>query len=92
MTTLLTLPKAEKIELTAFYIDTVKDAFLGEFPVPDEDAVYWIGLQINERMFDLCVYWHDGEIGCVVYECDWINDNWQTNTTKSWLLTEQEWV
>lgn len=92
MTTLLTLSEAEKRQLTAYYVDTVKDAFLDEFPVEDEDAMHWEGIKIGQRMFDLCTYWHDEYIGCVVYECDWVNDNWQTNMTKDWLLTEQEWV
>jgi hypothetical protein len=39
--------------------------------------------------------WGDGhdedrdKIVCTVYECDWIDDNWQTNCRHSWTLTEE---
>ncbi len=88
----LALSSEEKRQLTAYYIDTVKDAFLHEHPEPDEDEMHWEGIKIGERMFDLCTYWHDEEIACVVYECDKVGDNWQTNTRHEWLLTEQNWV
>ena len=89
----LVLSEQERKELTAYYLDTVKDEFLNEYPEPDDDEeMYWSGLQIGERMFDLCTYWMDGETVCVVYECYFIRDNWQTNTRHEWLLTEQNWV
>ena len=55
------------------------------------DGDMWYGIQIGDRMFDLNV-WHDEDrdkIVCTVYECDWINDNWQTNCRHSWTLTEE---
>ena len=55
------------------------------------DGDMWYGTQIGDRMFDLNI-WHDEDrdkIVCTVYECDWINDNWQTNCRHSWTLTEE---
>ena len=55
------------------------------------DGDDWYGIQIGDRMFDLNI-WHDEDrdtIVCTVYECDWIDDNWQTNCRHSWTLTEE---
>ena len=64
--------------------------FLQEFMEDEEDDM-WYGYQIGDRMFDFNI-WRDDltqEIVCTVYECDWINDNWQTDCHHSWTLTEE---
>ena len=44
----------------------------------------------SDRMFDLCMHFVDGKVWVDVYECDWIGDNWHTNCTRSWTLTEEK--
>lgn len=79
----LVLSDYEKGYLTAYYDTVVLDACV--LPSFDED---WFGVQIGDRMFDLNA-WIDEDTSnpvCNVYECDWINDNWQTNRRHSWAL------
>ena len=82
----LVLSDHERKELIRYYEDVC-------FPVFREDAEddLWYGIEIGGRMFDLNI-WHD-DIGmqtvCTDYECDWIDDNWQTNCRHSWTLTEE---
>ena len=42
-------------------------------------------------MFDLCIYWLDYKIVCVVYECDLdkTSNEWSTNMNSSWHLTDK---
>ena len=60
-----------------------------EFHKEKEDDL-WYGYQIGDRMFDLNIWVDDltGDVVCTVYECDWVKDNWQTNTKRSWTLTD----
>lgn len=83
----LVLSQHEKDQLTAYYIDTVRADFLEEYPTPEYEDNHWSGIKIGNRMFDLCVYWSEKQITCLVYECDMVGDNWQTNTNHEWLLT-----
>ena len=81
----LVLSDYERGYLTAYY-DTVIIKDMAD--CCDED---WYGIQIGDRMFDLNT-WVDEDTGnfvCTVYECDWINDNWQTNCRHNWILTEE---
>ena len=73
-------------ELTYYYYGTCLPQYLD-----DKEEDLWYGIQIGDRMFDLNVWTDDltQEIVCTVYECDWINDNWQTNCRHSWTLTEE---
>ena len=79
----LVLSDHERKELTYYYYGTCLPDFLD-----DRQEDIWYGLQIGDRMFDLNVWLDDQteEINCTVYECDWINDNWQTNCRHSWTL------
>jgi hypothetical protein len=82
----LVLSDYERSMLTAHY----RAGFLQEF-MEDKEDDQWYGYQIGDRMFDFNI-WRDDitqEIVCTVYECDWINDNWQTNCRHSWTLTEE---
>ena len=85
----LVLSDYEKGYLTAFY---ESDAHIqNEHSGRDSDDMDWYGIQVGERMFDLCV-WKDedtNKIVCTVYECDWKNNNWQTNCKREWVLTEE---
>ncbi len=85
MTKNLALTGYERGYLTAYYDTVVFDAMVNGC---DED---WFGVQIGDRMFDLNAWTDENgdEIICTVYECDWINDNWQTNCEYSWILTEE---
>ncbi len=86
MTKRLALTGYERGYLTADYDTVVFDAVQD---CCDDD---WFGVQIGDRMFDINV-WADedtGNITCTVYECDWINDNWQTNCDYSWIITETD--
>ena len=82
----LVLSDDERKELTNYYTDTCFPQYLHH----KEDDL-WYGIQIGDRMFDLNVWCDDltREVYCTVYECDWINDNWQTNCRHSWTLTEE---
>ena len=86
----LVLSGYEKGYLTAFY---ETDAHIqNEHSGRDEDND-WYGVQVGERMFDLCV-WKDDDMEhevCVVYEC-FLNDGgfWNTDTSKQWFLKEGE--
>jgi hypothetical protein len=73
----------EKGYLTAFY-ETDPD-IQKDHADRGEDNL-WYGIQVGERMFDLCV-WKDDDIVCVVYEC-FLNDGgfWNTDTSKKWFL------
>ena len=79
----LVLSDDERKELTNYYYDKC----LPEYRSDKEDDL-WYGIQIGDRMFDLNVWLHDqtDEINCTVYECDWINDNWQTNCRRWWAI------
>ena len=82
----LVLSDDERKELTYYYYGTCLPEYLD-----DKEEDLWYGLQIGDRMFDLNVWLDDltEEVNCTVYECDWINDNWQTNCRHSWTLTEE---
>ena len=82
----LVLSDHERDGLLVYYYDNCLPEYLADI----EDDL-WYGLQIGDRMFDLNVWTDDmtHEFTCVVYECDWINDNWQTNCRHSWTLTEE---
>jgi hypothetical protein len=82
----LVLSDYEKGYLTAFY---KTDAHIqNEHSGRDEDND-WYGIQVGERMFDLCVWKEEGAESevCVVYEC-FLNDDgfWNTNTERQWFL------
>ena len=79
----LVLSDNERKELTYYYYGTC----LPEYRADKEEDL-WYGIQIGDRMFDLNVWLDDltEEINCTVYECDWINDNWQTNCRHSWTI------
>jgi hypothetical protein len=81
----LVLSDYEKGYLTAFY-ETEPD-IQKDHADRGEDNL-WYGIQVGERMFDLCV-WKDEDIVCVVYEC-FLNDGgfWNTNTDRQWYLKE----
>jgi len=86
----LRLSDYEKGYLTAFY---ETDAHIqNEHSGRDEDN-QWYGIQVGERMFDLCVWKEEGAESevCVVYEC-FLNDGgfWNTDTSKQWFLKEGE--
>ena len=79
----LVLSDDERKELTHYYYDKC----LPEYSADKEDDL-WYGIQIGDRMFDLNIWLDDltEEINCTVYECDWINDNWQTNCRHWWAI------
>jgi hypothetical protein len=79
----LVLSDDERKELTYYYYGTCLPAHLD-----DKEDDLWYGIQIGDRMFDLNVWLDDTtkEITCIVYECDWINDDWQTNCRHSWII------
>ena len=86
----LRLSDYEKGYLTAFY---ETDAHIqNEHSGRDEENL-WYGIQVGERMFDLCVWKEEGAESevCVVYEC-FLNDGgfWNTDTSKQWFLKEGE--
>ena len=82
----LVLSDDERKELNYYYYGTCLPQYLD-----DKEEDLWYGIQIGDRMFDLNVWTDDltDDIVCTVYECDWINDNWQTNCRHSWTLTEE---
>lgn len=85
----LELSDYEKGYLTAFY--ETNSHIQSEHSGRDEDND-WYGIQVGERMFDLCVWKYDGmehEV-CVVYEC-FLNDHgeWSTDTSKEWFLKKE---
>ena len=83
----LVLSDSEREQLKAYYMDTVKAEFLSDYPSPEFEDNHWQGMQIGDRMFDLCVYWLDGEIYCLVYECEKKSDgHWYTNIDHEWML------
>jgi len=64
-----------------------------------QDDSEWLGVQIGDRMFDICIFAVDrgedepvnypDDLVAVVYECvKTANDNWTTKTNKSWFLKE----
>ena len=79
----LVLSDYERKELISYYIGTCLRQYR-----PDRDEELWYGLQVGDRMFDLNIWLDDQteEINCTIYECDWINDNWQTNCRHSWTI------
>lgn len=87
----LVLSDYERDALLVYYTDNCLPEYLDDIRLGTTDDDMWHGLQIGDRMFDLNVWTDDltEEIVCTVYECDWINDNWQTNCRHSWTLTEE---
>ncbi len=79
----LVLSNDELNGLMVYYYDNC----LPEYHADKEDDL-WYGLQIGDRMFDLNVWLDDltEEVNCTVYECDWYENNWQTNTRHSWTI------
>jgi hypothetical protein len=69
----LELSDYEKGYLTAFYESDTH--IQNEHSGRDEDN-QWYGIQVGERMFDLCVWKEEGAESevCVVYEC-FLNDD-----------------
>lgn len=57
----------------------------------DSEEDLWYSLHIGDREFDINIWTDDmtEQQVCAVYECDWINDNWQTNCRHRWTLTEE---
>jgi len=82
----LVLSDYERDALLVYYTDNC----LPEYHADKEDDL-WYGIQIGERMFDLNIWLDDitSKLSCTVYECDWKNDNWQTNCKREWVLTEE---
>jgi hypothetical protein len=59
----------------------------------------WVGVQIGNRMFDICIWMQDNDEGpnypddlvAVVHECTKTSDGcWQTDTSTSFFLKEAE--
>ena len=88
----LQLSELEKKQLIQFYKEEALPSFKVDNETPeDESDSFWYGIQFDKRMFDLCVYWADYKIVCVVYECDPTEDGyWTTNMTASWHLSDEE--
>ena len=86
----LVLTSLEKQQLTSYYKKEGLPYFMEEEPTPlEESENTWLGIQLDKRMFDLCIFWADYQIVCVVYECDLTeDDNWTTNTNAEWYLTD----
>ena len=87
----LKLTKKEKKHLKKFYEQEGLPYFKIDNSTPaDESDNTWLGIQFNKRKFDLCIYWSDYKIVCVVYECDPTEDgNWTTNMSASWHLVNE---
>jgi hypothetical protein len=79
----LILSDDERKELTYYYYGTCLPEYLD-----DKEEDLWYGIQIGDRMFDLNIWLDDltEEVNCTVYECDWINDDWQTNCRHWWAI------
>ena len=88
----LQLSELEKKQLIQFYKEEALPSFKVDNETPeDESDSFWYCIQFDKRMFDLCVYWADYKIVCVVYECDPTEDGyWTTNMTASWHLSDEE--
>ena len=96
----LVLSDDEKEKLLKHFTDQAYQEFLDELPSSinaatgkypdgyDYDEMFWSGIQFenSKRMFDLCICFDDGKVVVDVFQCDWIRDNWQTNTRHSWRL------
>ena len=82
----LVLSDYERKALIAHY---ETEALLDHQSSGEDDT--WYGYRIGDRMFDINIWTDDmtNEISCAVYECDWIDDIWQTNCRHSWTLTEE---
>lgn len=84
----LVLSDYEKGYLTAFY---ESDAHIqNEHSGRDSDEMDWYGIQVGERMFDLCVWKEEEAEVCVVYEC-FLNERgeWSTDAAgRKWYLKE----
>ena len=77
------------------YIDqfinvTSKAAIASSFLVGKKDKTAADQAAVDSMRTELNKIDMTGEIVCAVYECDWINDNWQTNCRHSWTLTGGE--
>lgn len=80
----LVLSDYEKGYLTAFYYT---DKTIQHDHAERDENNLWYGIQVGERMFDLCI-WKDEDIVCVVYEC-FLNDHgeWSTDAVgRRWYL------
>ena len=62
-----------------------------------QDDSEWLGVQIGDRMFDICIFAVDrdepvnypDDLVAVVYECvKTADDNWTTKMNKEWFLKE----
>ena len=90
----LELSESEKLDLNSFFIETIKsDDFLNSDAQDNKEdsECYWIGSQIGDRMFDLCIDFNNCKMTSIVYECQPCidedgSDNWTTNTDKSLIL------
>ena len=88
----LELTSLEKKQLIKHYKKEGLPYFKIDNPTPtDESDNTWLGIQFDKRMFDLCIYWLDYKIVCVVYECDLdkTSNEWSTNMNSSWHLTDK---
>lgn len=62
------------------------------------DEMEWVGVQIGDRMFDICIWLDAGyddegasypnDLVAVVYECIEKDGSWQTDTSTRWYITE----
>lgn len=83
----LQLNDYERGYLTSYYDTVVFDALADGC---DDD---WFGIQIGNRMFDMNVWVDDmtGNVVCIVYDCYWMDGNWQTNTRQNgWVISDEE--
>ena len=58
----LDLTESEKLDLNSFFIETIQsDDFLDNEVQDDKNdgESYWIGTEIGDRMFDLCIDYND---------------------------------
>lgn len=89
----LELTSLEKKQLIQYYKEKALPIFKVDNETPeDESDSFWYGIQFDKRMFDLCIFWSDYKIVCVVYECDpslTEDNNWTTNMSASWYLTDK---
>lgn len=82
----LVLSDYERGYLTCFYDTVVFDSIAYD---DDED---WFGVLIGDRMFDINsrIDEDTGKVIAIVYECDKVHDNWETNRQNYWVLTDEE--
>ena len=100
----LNLTDYEKGFLTAFYesyihLENYKCSNGQWYEHLYNDDMEWVGVQIGKRMFDICIWFNTDKeeveypkdlIACV-YECTKTkDDNWTTDTSTSWFITDYD--